>query len=55
VPVYVMMPLDSVTMNNTELEEGDERELAGAEERRGGGDNDGRVVIFKENIKGKMV
>jgi hypothetical protein len=31
-------------MNNTEPEEGDERELAGAEERRGGGDNDGRVV-----------
>jgi hypothetical protein len=42
--VYVMMPLDSVTMNNTEPEEGDECELAGAEERKGGGDNDGRVV-----------
>jgi hypothetical protein len=39
-----MMPLDSVTMNNTKPEEGDEHELAGAEEGRGGGDNDGRVV-----------
>jgi hypothetical protein len=36
--------LHGVTMNNTEPEEGDEHELAGAEERRGGGDNDGRVV-----------
>jgi hypothetical protein len=44
VPVYVMMPLDIVTMNNTESEEGDERKLAGTEERKGGGDNDGRVM-----------
>jgi hypothetical protein len=35
-----------VTMPNNTVnpKEGDERELAGAEERRGGGDNDGRVV-----------
>ncbi|TQD78881.1 hypothetical protein C1H46_035562 [Malus baccata] len=45
VPVYVMMLFDSVMMHNSvNRKKGDECESAGAEERWGGGCDDGRVV-----------